>query len=229
MISVWMLVTFLVLAMFRIPVCVAMGFGALLGLYLMGLPPDTMVRNMLDSVRAIPLLAVPFFILAASIMNQMGLTRRIFNFASHLVGFIPGGLAQVNILSSVIFAGISGSALADIAGLGSVQIKAMTERGYRLEFSAAITVASSTIGPIIPPSIMFIIYAINMDVSIGQLFVAGVLPGLMIALVLMATVWFLAKSGLESCPPVRRSSAGEIDRSGGVGSRLFPAAGCAVP
>ncbi len=213
MVSVWMLVTFLILALFRIPVCVSMGFGALLGLYLMGMPPDTMVRNMLDSVRAIPLLAVPFFILTASIMNQMGLTRRIFNFASHLVGFIPGGLAQVNILSSVIFAGISGSALADIAGLGTVQIKAMTERGYRLEFSAAVTVASSTIGPIIPPSIMFIIYAVNMDVSIGRLFVAGVLPGLMIAFVLMATVWFLAKSGIENCPPVRRSGIGKIGRS----------------
>ena len=149
MVSLWMLAVFLVLAAFRVPICAAMGFGALAGLLLMGLPADTMVRNMLDSVRSIPLLAVPFFILAASLMNQMGLTKRIFDFASHLVGFITGGLAQVNILSSVIFAGISGSALADIAGLGTVQIRAMTDRGYRKEFSAAVTVASSTIGPII--------------------------------------------------------------------------------
>jgi tripartite ATP-independent transporter DctM subunit len=213
MISVWMLVVFMALAALRVPICVAMGVGAFLGIALMGLPVDTMVRYMLDSVRAVPLLAIPFFILAASIMNQMGLTRRIFDFASSLVGFVSGGLAQVNILSSVIFAGISGSALADIAGLGTVQIRAMTDQGYRLEFSAAITIASSTIGPIIPPSIMFIIFAVNMNTSIGQLFVAGILPGFMIAIVLMATVWILAKTGLEACPPVRRSGPREIARS----------------
>ena len=208
-----MLVAFLVLALFRVPVCVAMGFGAILGLALMGIPFDSMIRGMQDSLRAIPFMAVPFFILAASLMNQMGLTRRIFNFASHLVGAIPGGLAQVNILSSVIFAGISGAALADLAGLGSVQIKAMTDRGYGLGFSAAISVASATIGPIIPPSIMFIIYAVNMNVSIGQLFIAGFLPGFMIAFVLMATVWIMAKSGIEKCPPLRRSSLREIGQS----------------
>ena len=91
MVSLWMLAVFLVLAAFRVPICAAMGFGALAGLLMMGLPADTMVRNMLDSVRSIPLLAVPFFILAASLMNQMGLTKRIFDFASHLVGFISGG------------------------------------------------------------------------------------------------------------------------------------------
>ena len=213
MVSVWMLVVFLVLAAVRIPVCVAMGFGALTGLVLMDLPGDTMVRYMLTSLRAIPLLAVPFFILAAALMNQMGLTRRIFDFANHLVGFMTGGLAQVNIVSSVIFAGISGSALADIAGLGAVQINAMTSRGYRLPFSAAITVASSTIGPIIPPSIMFIIYAVNAQVSIGKLFVAGVLPGFLIALALMVTVWILAKTGVEECPPTRRSPLREIAMS----------------
>ncbi len=213
MISFLMLVVFMILALLRVPVCVSMGVGAFVGLGLMGIPPDSMIRGMQDSLRAIPFMAVPFFILAASLMNQMGLTRRIFNFASHLVGAIPGGLAQVNILSSVIFAGISGAALADIVGLGSVQIKAMTERGYRLEFSAAITVASATIGPIIPPSIMFIIYAVNMNVSIGRLFVAGFLPGFMIAFVLMATVWFMAKTGIEKCPPLRRSSIREIGLS----------------
>ena len=218
MVSLWMLAVFLVLAAFRVPICAAMGFGALAGLLLMGLPADTMVRNMLDSVRSIPLLAVPFFILAASLMNQMGLTKRIFDFASHLVGFISGGLAQVNILSSVIFAGISGSALADIAGLGTVQIRAMTDRGYRKEFSAAVTVASSTIGPIIPPSIMFIIYAVNMNVSIGQLFVAGVLPGFLIALILMTTVWVLARTGVEACPPAQRSGIRTILASAASGA-----------
>ncbi len=195
-----MMTVFFVLAALRVPVCVSMGIGSMVGLLVMGLPLDTAVRAMLNVVRSIPLLAVPFFILAAAIMNEMGLTRRLFDFANHMVGFLRGGLAQVNIVSSVIFAGISGSALADISGLGSVQIKAMTERGYRKEFSAAITVASSTIGPIIPPSIMFIIYAVNANVSIGRLFVAGILPGFLIAATLMATVWFLARTGIENCP-----------------------------
>lgn len=218
MTTLWMLGVFLGLAMFRVPVCVAMGLGAMTGLWLMDMPLDTMVRLMLDSVRSIPLLAVPFFILAAAVMNEGGLTRRIFKFASRLVGFMPGGLAQVNILSSVIFAGISGSALADISGLGAVQIKAMTEKGYRKAFSAAITVASSTIGPIIPPSIIFIIFAVNMNVSIGQLFVAGLIPGILIALALMLTVWILAKTGLEECPPTSRSSIGDIARAAVAGA-----------
>ena len=208
-----MLVTFLGLAALRVPICAAMGLGALVGLAIMGLPFQTMIRSMLSEVRSIPLLAVPFFILAASIMNETGLTRRIFDFANALVGFVRGGLAQVNILASLIFAGISGSALADIAGLGAIEIRAMTERGYRLEFSAAITVASSTLGPIIPPSIMFIIYAVNANVSIGQLFVAGILPGLAIAAVLMAAVWVMAATGYEHCPRAERFSVREIART----------------
>jgi tripartite ATP-independent transporter DctM subunit len=208
-----MLVTFLGLAALRVPICAAMGLGALVGLAIMGLPLQTMIRSMLSEVRSIPLLAVPFFILAASIMNETGLTRRIFDFANALVGFVRGGLAQVNILASLIFAGISGSALADIAGLGAIEIRAMTERGYRLEFSAAITVASSTLGPIIPPSIMFIIYAVNANVSIGQLFVAGILPGLAIAAVLMAAVWVMAATGYEHCPRAERFSVREIART----------------
>jgi tripartite ATP-independent transporter DctM subunit len=218
MASGWMLATFLGLALLRVPICAAMGVGALVGLSIMGLPLQTMIRSMLSEVRSIPLLAVPFFILAASIMNETGLTRRIFDFANALVGFMRGGLAQVNILSSLIFAGISGSALADIAGLGTIEIRAMTERGYRREFSAAITVVSSTIGPIIPPSIMFIIYAVNANVSIGQLFVAGILPGLAIAAVLMATVWVMAATGYEHCPRTERASVREIARTFGAGA-----------
>ncbi|MEX0956441.1 MAG: TRAP transporter large permease [Rhizobiaceae bacterium] len=201
-----MLSIFIIFALLRVPVCVAMGIGALVGLSMIDVPHEAMVRYMLDSVRSIPLLAIPFFILAAAVMNETGLTARIFKFASALVGFTTGGLAQVNILSSVIFSGISGSALADISGLGSVQVKAMTEHGYSRPFSAAVTIASATIGPIIPPSIIFIIYAVNTNVSIGELFVAGVIPGLVIAALLMATVWVLAKTGIEKCPPVERSS-----------------------
>ncbi len=212
------MVVFIVLLVFRVPVGVAMGTGALIGLWGMDLPPETMPRFMLEKVRSIPLLAIPFFILTAEIMKEMRLIRRIFDFASHLFGFIPGGLAQVNIVASMIFAGISGSSLADIGGLGNMQITAMVRRGYRLEFSSAVTVASSIIGGIIPPSIMFIIYGVQMNVSIGKLFIAGLLPGVLIGVVLIITVFVLAVSGVEKCPPLRRSSLKEIVLSGIAGA-----------
>ncbi|MCP4625663.1 MAG: TRAP transporter large permease [bacterium] len=218
MASLLMMVVFIVLVLFRVPVGVAMATGALMGLWGMDLPPETMPRLMLEKVRSIPLLAIPFFILTAEIMKEMRLIKRIFDFASHLVGFIPGGLAQVNIVASMIFAGISGSALADIGGLGNMQITAMVKSGYRIEFSSAVTVASSIVGPIIPPSIMFIIYAVNMNVSIGKLFIAGLLPGVLIGGVLMATVFVFAVTGIEKCPPVRRSTLKEIALSGIAGA-----------
>ena len=213
-----MLVVFIVLMLLRVPVCSAMGFGAITGLALMGLPLSTMARYMVEEVRAVPLLAIPFFVLAAAVMNEFGVTRRIFDFANHLVGWMRGGLAQVAIVSNMVFAGISGSALADIAGLGTIIINAMTRHGYRLEFAAGITVAASIVAPIIPPSIMFIIYAVMMNVSIGKLFVAGIVPGLMIGLVLMITVWVLATFRLEPFPAPQRSSWGELGRSALAGA-----------
>jgi len=129
------------------------------------------------------------------------------------VGAVTAGLAQVTVLSSVVFAGISGSALADIAGLGTMQIEAMKRAGYRAEFAASLTIASSLLAPIIPPSIMFIIYAVMMNVSVGHLFVAGVLPGLAMAAVLLANNYVLAKTGWEKVPPPRRSSWAEIRRA----------------
>ena len=217
MASAFMSVVFLFLLAFRVPVCAAMGFGAIAGLVAMDLPLHTLPRYILNTVRAVPLMAIPFFVLAASLMNEFGLTKRIFAFANALVGNMRGGLAQVNVVASMIFAGISGAALADIAGLGSIEIAAMREAGYRPAFAASVTVAASTIGPIIPPSIMFIIYAVNMEVSIGQLFVAGVIPGVTIAACLMATIWILARTGIEDCPPTKRSSAREIARTAFTG------------
>jgi tripartite ATP-independent transporter DctM subunit len=210
MASAIMMLVFLFLLAIRIPVCASMGVGALVGLEIMDLPPETMIRYMLEKLRSIPILAVPFFILAASIMKEMNLVRKIFDFSNHIVGSLKGGLAQVNILASMIFAGISGSALADIGGLGKIQITAMSAKGYRLGFSSAITVASSVIGPIIPPSIMFIIYAVNARVSIAKLFIAGLLPGLFIGGALMVTVYILAKKGIEKCPETSRSSFKDI-------------------
>jgi tripartite ATP-independent transporter DctM subunit len=209
----WMIGVFLGLASLGVPVCAAMGIGAFLGLALIDAPLDTFPRYMLHDVRSVPLLAIPFFILAGNLMNRFGLTRRIFEFVESLVGFLTAGLAQVTVLSSVIFAGISGSALADIAGLGTMQIEVMKRAGYRAEFAASLTIASSLLAPIIPPSIMFIIYAVMMNVSVGQLFVAGVLPGLAMAAILLANNYLLARTGWEKFPPPRRSSWPEIRRA----------------
>ncbi|MEO6625079.1 MAG: TRAP transporter large permease [Burkholderiaceae bacterium] len=201
MATAWMIAVFLGLAAGGVPVCAAMGLGAFLGLALIDAPLDTFVRYMQHDVRSVPLLAIPFFILAGNVMNTFGLTRRIFEFIESLVSWARAGLAQVNVLSSVMFAGISGAALADIAGIGNMQINAMRKAGYRPEFAAALTLATSLMSPLIPPSIMFIIYAVMMNVSVGDMFIAGVIPGLVLAAVLAVSNHVLAKYGWEYCPP----------------------------
>src|SRR5436190_6309109 len=133
MATAWMIALFLGLAGLGVPVCAAMGIGAFTGLALIDVPLSTFPRYMLHDVRSVPLLAIPFFILAGNLMNRFGLTRRIFELIESLVGALTAGLAQVTVLSSVVFAGISGSALADIAGLGTMQIEAMKRAGYRAE------------------------------------------------------------------------------------------------
>jgi tripartite ATP-independent transporter DctM subunit len=210
MASTWMIVAFLGLAAVGLPVCASMGIGALVGIALLNLPFDTFPRYMLADVRSVPLLAVPFFILAGNLMNGLGLSRRIFDFIQAVIGAFVAGLAQVTVLTSVVFAGISGSALADIAGLGTLQIETMKRAGYRAEFAASLTIASSLLAPIIPPSIMFIIYAVMMNVSVGQMFIAGILPGLTMAVVLFATNYVLAKTGWEKMPLGSRSSGREM-------------------
>ena len=134
------------------------------------------------------LMAAPFFILAGVIMNRSGITSKIFNFANSIVGPLPGGLGHVNVLASTIFAGMSGTAIADAAGLGPIEIKAMTDHGYDIKFSTAVTAASSIIGPIIPPSTVMIMYGITAQVSISKLFLGGIIPGLIIAVAEMALV-----------------------------------------
>src|SRR5207253_1315140 len=158
-----------------------------------GITPDvTLAQRMIAGVESFPLLAVPFFILAGNLMNIAGITGRIYNFAVALVGWMKGGLGQVNIIGSVIFSGMSGTAIADAAGLGSIEIKAMTDHGYTKEFSVGVTAASATLGPIIPPSLPFVIYAMMANVSVGALFLAGILPGLLMAVLMMATVAYYA-------------------------------------
>jgi tripartite ATP-independent transporter DctM subunit len=177
-----------------LPVAVALGLTAV-GFY--GLQGDFRIlamlpQRMFSATTGFTLLAIPFFILAGNLMNTGGITHRIFRFADACVGHIRGGLGQVNVLASLFFSGMSGAAVADAAGLGQVELKAMADRGYDPDFSAAITAASSTIGPVFPPSIPFVLYASITGVSVTKLFLAGVVPGLLMAFALMVAVYVVA-------------------------------------
>ncbi|MBW2593597.1 MAG: TRAP transporter large permease [Deltaproteobacteria bacterium] len=154
------------------------------------------------------LLAVPFFMLAAELMNEAKITDRIFSFAKSLVGHIPGGLGHVNIMASIIFAGMSGSGLADTSGLGKVEIKAMKDEGYDPAFSAAVTASSAIIGPIIPPSICMVVGAVVTNTSVGRMLVGGIIPGFMMGTSLMVLVYFLSKK--RGYPKARRATVKEI-------------------
>jgi TRAP-type C4-dicarboxylate transport system permease large subunit len=188
-----LLTVFLALMVIGIPVAIAMAGSSLIYLWLSGAsPPMVVVHRMISGLDSFPLLAVPFFILAGNLMNNAGITNRIYNFALALVGWMKGGLGHVNIIGSVIFAGMSGTAIADAAGLGTIEIKAMRDHGYSKEFSVGVTAASATLGPIIPPSLPFVIYGMVANVSIGQLFLAGILPGLVMTLLMMLTVGYFA-------------------------------------
>jgi tripartite ATP-independent transporter DctM subunit len=209
-ISTALLITFFVLVLLGVPITFSIGIATLVGFIIGGYPLQVVGQIISVGVQSFTLLAIAFFLLAGNIMNDMGLTEKIFGFARALVGHIKGGLGHVNILASMIFAGISGSATADCAALGVIEMKAMNEAGYRKPFSAAITLASSTVGPVIPPSIGFIIYAVIARVSVAELFVAGLIPGLLMGLGLMAMVYYLNVSGREICPVERRKTIKEI-------------------
>jgi TRAP-type C4-dicarboxylate transport system permease large subunit len=161
-----------------------------------GLPAFVVIHRMISGIDSFPLLAVPFFILAGNLMNNAGITNRIYNYALALVGWMKGGLGHVNVVGSVIFAGMSGTAIADAAGLGTIEIKAMKDHGYSTEFAVGVTAASATLGPIIPPSLPFVIYGMMANVSVGSLFLAGILPGVLMAILMMLTVaYFAHKNG----------------------------------
>jgi tripartite ATP-independent transporter DctM subunit len=182
----------------------------------------TVMSKMMDAPNSFTLLAVPFFILAAQVMNNGGVTDKIFGFCLKLVGHVRGGLAYVNILASLIFSGISGSALADVGGLGVIEMKAMRDEKYDDDITIGVTGASATVGPIIPPSIPFVIYASMAGVSVGALFLAGVGPGLLICLVLSIYVYFIVKK--RNYPRHERATFKEIIRSfwGALPALLFP-------
>ena len=186
--------SFLLLLIIGVPVALSMAVSSLIYVLVDGTMPDIAVlHRMIGGVDSFPLLAVPFFILAGNLMNIAGVTNRIYQFAVSAVGWMRGGLGQVNIIGSVIFSGMSGTAIADAAGLGTIEIKAMKDHGYPLDFSVGVTAASATLGPIIPPSLPFVIYGMMANVSIGALFIGGILPGLVMTVMMMLTVAYFAR------------------------------------
>ncbi len=189
----WILPVWFGALLIGVPLFASMGLAAFAFVALGGLPLGVIPQKIAQTANSFPLLAAPLFILMGNIMNSAGITERIFTFATACVGWLRGGLCHANILASVIFAGMSGSAVADAGGIGTLEIKAMKDEGYDAETAAAITAASATIGPIIPPSLPMVIYGVSADVSIGKLFLAGVIPGLLMAVALMAMVTELAR------------------------------------
>jgi tripartite ATP-independent transporter DctM subunit len=201
MVSIYILGSFVLLMLFKMPISLSMAISSLIGLFIAGVPLTTIPQWMAHGVHSYPLMAIPFFIFAGGLLNAAGLTPRIFNFANVFVSRLPGGLAQVAIIAEMIFSGISGSMVADVAALGPIEMKAMTEKGFEKNFSAAVIVSSTVLGPIIPPSIIFIIYAISARISIAKMFLAGVIPGIIIAAFMMVWIYYVAVTGKEKCPP----------------------------
>ena len=174
------------------PLWLAMALAGWAFLAIAGIPDLALAQRIAKAADSFPLLAAPLFILMGNIMNGAGITKRIFAFATVCVGWMRGGLCHANIVASVFFAGTSGSAVADAGGLGTLEIKAMTDEGYSPDIAAALTASSATIGPIIPPSLPMIIYGVSAEASIGALFLAGVVPGLLMAGALMVMVRAIA-------------------------------------
>lgn len=191
---IWFLPLFLFFLLLGLPVFFGMLAAPGIILWLNGQERDLtlLYRNLYNGMDSFPLMAIPFFMLAGELMNRGGITLRLVEFAQALMGHLRGGLAHVNVLSSMLFAGLSGSAVADTSALGSMLVPAMEKQGYTRRFAAAITAASSVIGPIIPPSGIMIIYAYVMGESVAALFLAGIVPGVMVGLGLMAVIKVMA-------------------------------------
>ena len=192
---IWIMIIMIVaLALIGVPMSFSMLTGSVWFMLTSGMPQTLMTQRLIMAVGdSFSMLAIPFFMLAGTIMNAGGVATRIFDFCNTLVGHIPGGLGHVNVFCSVIFAGMSGSALADTGGIGAIELKAMKDQGFDEDFSAAITGASSCLGPIIPPSTGMVLYAMMAEESVGTLFIAGVLPGIIMAAAMCLIVYITAK------------------------------------
>lgn len=201
------LIMFLVLFLLGFPVVTAILIPSIFYIIMMDLPLDLMAQRMQYSLDSYTLCAVPLFILVGNLMNSSGITTRIFHFADVVTGRLPGGLAQVNIFASLVFSGMSGAALADVGGLGQIEIKAMKEKGFTVPYAAAVTVASATVGPIFPPSIPLVIYGSVAGVSIVNLLVGGIGPALVAVVTMMLLTAFLA--GRRNYPRAGRWPTGK--------------------
>jgi tripartite ATP-independent transporter DctM subunit len=198
-------ISLLVLLAMKVPVSFAMIISSLLALLAAGnIPMVVVAQRLWGGLESFPLLAIPFFVLAGILLNRGGGAEAIFRFCMTGLGHIRGGLAYVNVVASIIFAGMTGTATADAAGLGAIEIEAMKRDGYPADFAAAVTASSSVIGPIIPPSVPFVVYGVMAQVSIGQLFISGIIPGLLMGLGMMVVIFFLMH---RSNQPVQQRSS----------------------
>jgi len=198
------MIAFMLLGM---PIAISLALATTIGMLAGGYDLILIPQQMVSAVKSIQLTAIPFFILAAALMNQLGITRKIFGFAQALVGNLRGGLAHANVVAGFIFSGISGAAVADAAALAAISSKEMPKAGYNREFAAATVLAVSTLGPMLPPSIMMVVYAVTANVSVARMFAAGIVPAFLIAMLLMATIAFLTYTGRTPSPSPERFSA----------------------
>ena len=185
--------SFALLAILGVPIAISLCVSSFITAAILGITPVAIIQNIFSMLNSYTLLAVPLFLIVGNVMEYGGITERLVNFARVLVGHIRGGLGHVNILTNMFMAGISGSATADATALGSIMLPAMRQEGYPIDFACAINAAAATIGPIIPPSIMMVVYGAYSGVSIGALFIGGFVPGVIIGLSLMIYVYVWAK------------------------------------
>jgi TRAP-type transport system large permease protein len=213
-------IAFAVLILIGVPIAFALGLAGVVGMLAMNLSLITVPTRMFTGIDSFVLLAAPFYILAGDLMNRGGITDRLIRLAQIIIGRIRGGTAYANVMASVFFAGISGTAIADTAALGQVFIKGMPREGYTKEFAAAVTVASSVIGPIIPPSVIMVIFAAVSQVSLIQLFVAGIVPGLLLGAACAVVIFLYARAGHLPVSTVRVERK-EVPRLAGDGALVL--------
>ena len=205
---------FAVLVILEVPVAFAMGLASIASIvFTQPIPLSIVVQRMGTGLDSFVLIAIPLFVLAGHLLNRAGIADRIFEFTAAAVGHIRGGLAHVNVVASMIFAGMSGVAQADAAGLGVVEVNAMRKEGFDPAFAAAVSAASAIIGPIIPPSVIMVVYAVMVQASVADLFLAGFLPGILMGGSLMVMIYWMVRTGRVKAPPTKRMSVPLVGRT----------------